>query len=541
MSSHPISRRLKHWLGGKTVRYKLGFITTVAVSCAALTASVSLLVYRIFEQRANYEAETLALTQIVAENATGSVSFQDTSSAESVLATLRATPSIRGAVIDIPGRQNFAVYGQPPAIGERLQGSHSAAYDGWWLHTAAIIGDDQSPLGTVHLISDLRPMLWAATRASFAALILALGVALLLSLFVLQRLRGVILDPVENLHTVTRRVTENADFSQRAEVISHDEMGELTVAFNRMLDRLEAKDAELRSANLTLVGEIDERKRLEAKLLEASRHAGMAQVATGVLHNVNISANILRDTLTANPKLNLLKQTVELMRAQGDGLPRFLTDDLRGRLVPSLLMEVIEQLVHSRNGTVRELDEMTQNVEHIKQIVAMQQSYAKAGGVVQNLRPAELMEEAMRMTQASTERHGVRFKTNFADVPVMETDRHQVLQILVNFISNAVQAVKPRRDGERQIILTLVAEADRILFSVEDNGVGITADNLQKIFQHGFTTRKDGHGFGLHSGAIAARNLGGEVEVHSDGPGRGARFTLNLPSRAQNSNTSRAA
>lgn len=544
---HPCLR-LKKWLSGKTVRYKLGFITTVAVGGATLAASASLLVYQIFEQRANYEAETLALTQIVAENATGSVSFQDIASAESVLATLRATPSIRGAVIDTPSRQNFAVYGNPPATGERLHGNHSAAYNGWWLQTAATIGDDQAPLGTVHLISDLRPMLWAATRASFTALILALSVALLMSLFVLRRLRGVILDPVENLHAVTRRVTENADFSQRADVISHDEMGELTVAFNRMLDRLEAKDAELRSANLKLIGEIDERKRLEVKLLEASRHAGMAQVATGVLHNVgnvlnsvNISANILRDTITANPKLKLLKQTVELMRAQGDALSRFLTDDARGRLVPSLLMEVIEQLLRSRNETVRELDEMTQNVEHIKQIVAMQQSYAKAGGIVQNLKPAELIEEATRMTQASTERHGVRFKTNFADVPLMETDRHQVLQILVNFITNAVQAVKIRPDGERQIILTLAEKTDRIFFSVEDNGVGISADNLQNIFQHGFTTRKDGHGFGLHSGAIAARNLGGKVEVHSDGPGRGACFTLDLPSRAQNASTSCAA
>ena len=546
-SRHPCLR-LKKWLSGKTVRYKLGFITTVAVGGATLAASASLLVYQIFEQRANYEAETLALTQIVAENATGSVSFQDIASAESVLATLRATPSIRGAVIDTPSRQNFAVYGNPPATGERLHGNHSAAYNGWWLQTAATIGDDQAPLGTVQLISDLRPMLWAATRASFTALILALSVALLMSLFVLRRLRGVILDPVENLHAVTRRVTENADFSQRADVISHDEMGELTVAFNRMLDRLEAKDAELRSANLKLIGEIDERKRLEVKLLEASRHAGMAQVATGVLHNVgnvlnsvNISANILRDTITANPKLKLLKQTVELMRAQGDALSRFLTDDARGRLVPSLLMEVIEQLLRSRNETVRELDEMTQNVEHIKQIVAMQQSYAKAGGIVQNLKPAELIEEAMRMTQASTERHGVRFKTNFADVPLMETDRHQVLQILVNFITNAVQAVKIRPDGERQIILTLEEQTDRIFFSVEDNGVGISTDNLQNIFQHGFTTRKDGHGFGLHSGAIAARNLGGKVEVHSDGPGRGARFTLDLPSRAQNTSTSCAA
>jgi signal transduction histidine kinase len=548
VSEHNISRRLKQWLGGKTVRYKLRFITTIAVTCAALAASTSLLVYRIFEQRADYEAETLALTQIVAENATGSVSFQDISSAESVLETLRAKPSIRSAVIDIPSRKNFAVYGNPPAATGVLRDKAPAAYVGWWLYTSATIGDAKSPLGTVHLVSDLRPMLWAATRASVAALILALGVALLLSLFVLFRLRGIILDPVENLHAVTRRVTENADFSQRADVISGDEMGELTVAFNRMLDRLQAKDAELRSANLKLVGEIDERKRLEAKLLEASRHAGMAQVATGVLHNVgnvlnsvNISANILRDTVTASPKHKLLKQTVELMRAQGDGLPRFLADDPRGRLVPSLLMEVIEQLLLSRNETVRELDEMTQNVEHIKQIVAMQQSYAKAGGVVQNLKPSELLEEAMRMTQASTERHGVRFRTNFADVPLMETDRHQVLQILVNFISNAVQAVKSRPDGERQIILILKLEADRVLFSVEDNGMGISPENLQKIFQHGFTTRKDGHGFGLHSGAIAARNLGGNVQVHSDGPARGARFTLDLPMRAHPVDSPRAA
>ena len=111
--------RLKAWLGGKTVRYKLSFITVVAVSCATLAASASLLVYRIFEQRADYKAETIALTRIVAENATGPVSFQDTASAESVLATLRAKPSIRGAVIDIPTKQNFATYGEIPSAVER--------------------------------------------------------------------------------------------------------------------------------------------------------------------------------------------------------------------------------------------------------------------------------------------------------------------------------------------------------------------------------------------------------------------------------------
>jgi two-component system NtrC family sensor kinase len=542
-----IGLRLNRWLGGKTVRYKLSFITIIAVTFATLAASASLLVYRIFEQRADYQAETIALTRIVAENATGPVSFQDTASAEAVLATLRAKPSIRGAAIDIPGRDNFATYGEIPAPEARLEDGRAAAYHGWWLYSYATIGDPSARSGEVHLVSDLRPMLWAAIRASLVALVVSLSLAVLLSLFVLSRLRGVILDPVENLHAVTRRVTDNADFSQRADVISSDEMGELTHAFNRMLDRLQAKDGELRSANLNLTGEIDERKRLEAKLLETSRQAGMAQVATGVLHNVgnvlnsvNISTNILRDTITSSPKLKLLQQAVELMRAQGDGLHRFLAEDPRGRLVPALIMEVVDQVLLTRGDMVRELDDLAQNVEHIKQIVAMQQSYAKAGGVVQSVKPAELMEEAMRMTESSADRHGVHRRSDFSDVPDMETDRHQVLQILVNFMTNAVQAVKVRPDGDRHMTLHLAHHSGRVSFTVEDNGAGIPPDNLQKIFQHGFTTRKDGHGFGLHSGAIAARNLGGSVKVTSAGPGQGARFTLDLPLHAQ-ATTARAA
>ena len=62
-----------------------------------------------------------------------------------------------------------------------------------------------------------------------------------------------------------------------------------------------------------------------------------------------------------------------------------------------------------------------------------------------------------------------------------------------------------------------------------DNGIGIPADNLTRIFGHGFTTRKEGHGFGLHSGALAAKELGGALTVESDGPGKGATFTLEFP------------
>ncbi len=539
MISGRIGRRMRRWLGGKSVRHKFGFVTIFTVTCAALAAAAALLAYRVYAQRADYESEALALTRIVAENAAGPVSFQDAAAAVAVLTPLRAKPAIRGAVIDLPDRSAFATYGDPGPHRAWLADDRASGYDGWLLHTVAPITGDSAPLGSVHLVSDLRPMVWAALRSSLVALGLALSLALLLSLFVLSRLRGVILDPIENLHAATRRVADSADFSQRAAVISGDEMGELTLAFNRMLERLQAKEAELRAANTKLTDEIAERARLEARLLETSRQAGMAQVATGVLHNVgnvlnsvNISANLLRDALTANPQLKLLKQAADLMRAQGETLPRWLADDERGRLVPKLVMEVSDQLAAGQPETHRELDHLVQNVDHIKQIVAMQQSYAKAGGVMQTVRPADLFEEATRLAQASADRHGVRITPYFASTPQMETDRHQVLQILVNFITNAVQAVKARPDGDRRITLHLAHEAGKIVFTVEDNGAGIAGENLQKIFQHGFTTRKDGHGFGLHSGALAARNLGGKVRVQSDGPGRGARFSLDLPLRA---------
>ncbi len=322
----------------------------------------------------------------------------------------------------------------------------------------------------------------------------------------------------------------------RAPDSSPDEIGLLTRSFNRMLDRLQADDLRLRAANLSLNQEISERARVEAQLLEASRQAGMAQVATGVLHNVgnvlnsvNISTQVLRNTLSGHPHLALLDQTTALLKSQGDDLARFLTEDRRGRLVPRLIIELGAQLAAMRADLLREADQLTHNVEHIKQIISMQQNYAKAGGVIQRINPTELFNEALRIAQASVSRHGVALQRAETQVSEMMTDRHQVLQILVNFITNAVQAVKLRPSGDRVVRMSLQEVDGSVCFSVEDNGIGISAEHMKKIFQHGFTTRKDGHGFGLHSGALAARSLNGRIDVHSDGLGAGSRFTLQLP------------
>ncbi len=120
-------------------------------------------------------------------------------------------------------------------------------------------------------------------------------------------------------------------------------------------------------------------------------------------------------------------------------------------------------------------------------------------------------------------------------MPPITVEKHKVLQILVNLMRNAKFACSESGLPDRQMTLRVSRDADIVKISVSDNGVGIAPENLTRIFSHGFTTRKDGHGFGLHSGALAATEMGGRLSVQSDGLGLGAAFTLELPCRTQES------
>jgi signal transduction histidine kinase len=196
------------------------------------------------------------------------------------------------------------------------------------------------------------------------------------------------------------------------------------------------------------------------------------------------------------------------------------------------LKALSEHLGTEQARVLRELQELTKNIDHIKEIVAMQQSYAKVSGVVEFHSLPALVEDALRMHLTSLSHHDVHVIRNFDPVPDVLVDKHKILQILVNLISNAKYALSDSNAAERCLTLGVSMDPDnRVRISVADNGIGIASDNLTRIFNHGFTTKKDGHGFGLHSGAIAAREMGGALLVRSDGLGKGATFTLELPAR----------
>jgi len=177
-----------------------------------------------------------------------------------------------------------------------------------------------------------------------------------------------------------------------------------------------------------------------------------------------------------------------------------------------------------------ELDGLRKHIDHIKDIVAMQQNYARVSGVVETVAPAQLVEDALQLNAGALARHGVKLTREFQPVPLIAVEKHKVLQILVNLIRNAKYALDEGHSEEKRLRVRITAPQDeRVRIEVIDNGVGIPSENLTRIFQHGFSTRKDGHGFGLHSGALTAKELGGHLTGHSAGPDTGATFTLELP------------
>ncbi len=274
----------------------------------------------------------------------------------------------------------------------------------------------------------------------------------------------------------------------------------------------------------------------QSRLVSLSRMAGMAEVATGVLHNVgnvlnsvNVSNQVITEALDGS-KLTALGDVARLLAARSGDLPTFLVSDPKGRMMIPILGKLVERLdaehacIRTENLAVRE------RIEHIKVIVGRQQQYAKTRTVNEDCSVSQLIDEATALTLGSFADNGIAISRELGRTPRLRIDRHQVLQILINLLSNAKHAVQEARRSDGAVTLSSgVHEPGRVYIQIRDNGVGIPEANMPRIFQHGFTTRVDGHGFGLHGAANAASALGGELTCRSDGDGAGATFTLTLP------------
>jgi PAS domain S-box-containing protein len=636
------------------IQRKLLLITFTICAAVLVLALTAIFLFQFINFRSSFKRDTATLADIIANNCTAALAFDDRKAASEIIASLTAKPTVLYACLVDPTQESVAEFGNPAASGPLSQYpvSHEFRFHKGALLYSQIVVLDGKNIGALYLCMDYRSVLDELLRFYGLITVLVLAGSVVIALLLSHGLGRIITRPMLELAGTARLVGEKNDYSVRSTVAdSRDEVGRLAAAFNRMLARIQQQDAALNlsqqkleslvnsingivwerlptSSEFTFVSQqsqsllgylpeswlndpkfwgrivhpddlekassfcqeaiarrlpyhheyrilsadrrlfwiresgtiildpggnpailrgifqditaqkhaAEELKTLNRRLLEISRQAGMAEVATGVLHNVgnvlnsvNVSATLLSDQIT-NSQCENLHRVAGLLKENLGDVSRYLTTDPKGRLVPEFIIKVSEAISNERGRWLGEVESLKRSVEHIKEIVAMQQSFARISGVIETLDIKDLVEDAVQINASGLLHEGVDIVRRYGPVPPVLVDKHKVMQILINLISNAKYALAANPPSCR--LLTLHIRPGRptcVQIAVQDNGAGIAPDNLTRIFSLGFTTRKDGHGFGLHSGALAARELGGSLVAQSDGPGTGATFTLELP------------
>jgi signal transduction histidine kinase len=557
-----------------SIRAKLNLLGTLTAAMALLLACTMFVMNDVSATKDAMVQHLSTLADVLGGNCVAALTFNDPKAADDVLASLRFEPMIHVAgVFDNKGRR-FAVYENRdfafslPSADAIAQSGHSYEPDGT-LRIVAPIRDNDEQIGSVVLTAGMAQV-DARFRQQMLTALGVLAVTLVLSFVFSSRLQKFVSVPILNLATTAEHISQNRDFSVRVEKVANDEIGSLYTAFNRMLEQIEAGEVELRSsydeleqrvqdrtarlseANDVLSHEVTERKKAEEELrdlqaqhIDAARRAGMAEIATSVLHNVgnvlnsvNVAAALIRDRLKKSG-VSDLKSAADLLSQHSDDAGEFISSDPRGKHLPRFLIQLSQKMSADEELMIAEIKTLSENIEHIKGIVTLQQSYAGVSGMIEQLSLAGLVDDAIRINSHSAARHKIEMVREFEDLPPLQTEKQKVLQILVNLISNAKYAVMAA-DNPAGMIKVRVTRAgpERVRVDIIDNGVGIQPENLTRIFSHGFTTRKDGHGFGLHSAANLAREMGGSLTVSSDGSGQGATFTLELPLKTSRQSSS---
>lgn len=555
--------------GQLSIRGKLGLLAALAAGSALFLACMIFVANDAVTVRRFTVQHLSAVADVLGANTVAALTFHQQEPAREVLGSLRHEPIVECACVYDRDGKVFATYQRdglpqplplPDSVNSSLSSEGCVFSEDGRLQVTTEIRDTDGRVGWLILQASMEHLHDQMLRhVAVAAVVLT--VSLLASYIVSSVLQKRIAGPITELAGTADRISQERDYSVRVEYQSTDEIGTLYAAFNRMLDEIQMGEAQLRrahdeleqrviertqqltTANQELGREVAERKRAEEELralqeqhIESARRAGMAEIATSVLHNVgnvlnsvNISAGVITDKV-ARLGIADLQRAVAMMQEHSDDLGEFVTRDERGRHVLPFLTALGDQMRSVTEQIDTETRSLVKNIEHIKDIVALQQSYAGASGMVEIVSVSDLLDDAIRINLASIRRHGVEVVRGYDDLPSVALDKQKFLQIVINLVSNAKYSVMHGRPENGRIDVRLTRhEHNRIRVEVIDNGQGIPPENLTRIFSHGFTTKRNGHGFGLHGSALYAKEMGGSLRASSAGVGCGATFTLELP------------
>jgi signal transduction histidine kinase len=232
------------------------------------------------------------------------------------------------------------------------------------------------------------------------------------------------------------------------------------------------------------------------------------------------------------PHLDGLTRAAALLSQHTGDLPGFFAADARAGHLPAYLESLAGGLRIDLERVQGEAGELLEKTSLLRETIRALQEYARSSRdhllrEPSDLRP--LVDMALRIEEATLRRAGVQVRRILLPVPQLLLERGNVVHVLVNLIKNALEAMRATPEGARRLTVELGSEGGGAEVRVRDTGEGISRENLTRIFGYGFTTKPDGHGFGLHACANLMSQMGGTIRAESDGPGRGAVFTLSFP------------
>lgn len=569
--------------GQFSIKSKLLMLFIAVTTLVLATAFVIMMTLNIKNSKNDITSVLDIVGKILADRCAVSLAFSDVESANSNLRTLSSHGSVVYACIRTNDNQLFSEYTKNVEnIYKCNDYSPDARNDfrGGYVDSIRPVMLEGRSIGSLQIKASLDEFRESVLQAIKISMIVFVGLIVVASM-VSMRIMNMITSPITSLKDLAQKVTMSKDYSLRMGVGSSDEVGVLVSSFNTMLDQIQERDSALieeknkaeKSAqsakkyaketeliNLDLENEIRERARIEEELQELnetleekvnertaelkeinekigeiSRSAGMAEVASGVLHNVgnvlnsvNVSFSMIREQLRKTKATNLTR-LVGMIRENSGNIGEYISKDEKGRQIPRFIELLDEQLRIERETMFNELDVLSNSIDHIKNVISMQQSYAGGYGVRERVSMAELVEDAVKINMEDIVRRGIEVIRNYGVAPLIYIDKHKALQILINIISNAKYAVLDSPQSEKKIIVDVSVCDNEIVVQIGDTGVGISKEDIPHLFEYGFKKRRDGHGYGLHHSALVANELGGKITVYSEGPGKGAVFRFLVP------------
>lgn len=279
-------------------------------------------------------------------------------------------------------------------------------------------------------------------------------------------------------------------------------------------------------------------KETQEQLIDSAHQAGMAEIAIGVMHNignilnsVNVSTEAIIHNLNNSKLSNLLKANQMLLEHKADA-GHYLNEDPKGKLLPEYYQKLGELLLDERAKVNNEASGLLDNVNLIKEIVDTLQNYAKGGLYSERVNVFTAIDAALKIQESNLLKKKIKIEKKYTDVESIVAQKSKLIHIFINILKNGAEALVKKPLDDRKITIEVSRNSSKdVIIRIADNGMGIRKDDLKKIFQYGFSTKDDGHGFGLHTCAIYMSELGGSLYAESDGPGMGAAFVMVFPNK----------